>query len=75
MNSRICMCCGEPMSEKGNALSRNPNICASCSSMADGMDEAGVPENSSPASERTEAAPRERFEEKAPERTIHHFPT
>jgi hypothetical protein len=39
MNSRICRCCGEPMPEKGNALSRNPNICASCSSMADGMEE------------------------------------
>ena len=28
------------MVDKGNALSRNPNICASCSSLADGMDEA-----------------------------------
>lgn len=37
MNPRICICCGEPMSEKGNALSRNPNVCASCSSLADGM--------------------------------------
>ena len=39
MNSRICMCCGERMAEQGNVLSRNPNMCASCSSMADGMDE------------------------------------
>ena len=39
MNYRICRCCGEPMPETGNALSRNPNICASCSSMADGMDQ------------------------------------
>jgi hypothetical protein len=38
MNSRICRCCGEPMPNDGNALSRNPNVCASCSSMADGMD-------------------------------------
>lgn len=30
---RICLCCGEPMVEAGNALSRNPNVCASCSSM------------------------------------------
>ena len=37
MNPRVCICCGEPMSERGNALSRNPNMCASCSSMADGM--------------------------------------
>jgi hypothetical protein len=38
MNFRICRCCGEPMPETGNALSRNPNICASCSSMADGIE-------------------------------------
>ncbi len=42
MTSRICICCGEPMSEAGNALSRNPNVCASCSSMADGMEEQSV---------------------------------
>jgi hypothetical protein len=30
------------MSERGGAFSRNPNMCASCSSMADGMgDETG----------------------------------
>jgi hypothetical protein len=38
MNPRICVCCGEPIREGGNALSRNPNVCASCSSLADGMD-------------------------------------
>lgn len=38
---RICICCGEPMVERGNALSRNPNVCASCSSLADGMEDAG----------------------------------
>jgi hypothetical protein len=27
------------MSPEGNALSRNPNMCASCSSMSDGMGE------------------------------------
>jgi hypothetical protein len=32
------------MPEGGNALSRNPNICASCSSMEDGLDEPNVPE-------------------------------
>ena len=31
------MCCCEPMPQGGNALSRNPNVCASCSSMMDGM--------------------------------------
>jgi hypothetical protein len=74
MNSRICVCCGEPMPEKGNHLSRNPNICASCSSMADGMEESCIPESSSPALERTEAAAPDRSEENAPERSIHHFP-
>jgi len=75
MNSRVCVCCGEPMPEKGNALSRNPNICASCSSMADGMDESSVPESSSPAPEATEDFAHDRFEENATEPTIHHFPT
>jgi len=42
MNSRICMCCGERMAERGIVLSRNPNVCASCSSMADGMDESSA---------------------------------
>ena len=38
MKPRICICCGEEISEHGNTLSRNPNLCASCSSLADGMD-------------------------------------
>ena len=45
MNHLICRCCGQPIPEQGNALSRNPNICASCSSMADGMEESNVPES------------------------------
>ena len=36
MRPRVCICCGERMSEE-NSFSRNPNMCASCSSMADGM--------------------------------------
>lgn len=39
MTARICRCCGEPMAEGANAHSRNPNICASCSSIVDGMSE------------------------------------
>jgi hypothetical protein len=39
MLPRICICCGEPMAPGGNALSRNPNICASCSSILDGLEE------------------------------------
>ena len=43
MRPRICICCGEPITEHGNALSRNPNLCASCSSLTDGMDDSGPP--------------------------------
>lgn len=32
------------MAEHGNVLSRNPNICACCSSMTDGMEEPALPE-------------------------------
>ena len=39
MKPRICQYCAEPMVERGNALSRNLNICASCSSRADGLEE------------------------------------
>jgi hypothetical protein len=44
MTSRICKCCGEPMAEGRNDLSRNPSEYASCSSMADGMHESGTTE-------------------------------
>ncbi len=36
------------MSDRGEALSRNPNMCASCSSMLDGMDESGMPQPIAP---------------------------
>lgn len=39
ISRRVCVCCGEPMVPLGDAPSRNPNVCASCSSMADGMGE------------------------------------
>jgi len=42
MNPRVCICCGEPIGEKIAALSRNPNLCSSCSSRADGADDADV---------------------------------
>jgi hypothetical protein len=38
MKPRICRCCGVDILCKGEALLRNPNLCASCSSMADGFD-------------------------------------
>ena len=44
MNPRVCICCGEPIPEMGNAFSRNPNMCASCSSLVDGWPEASQPE-------------------------------
>jgi hypothetical protein len=39
MNPRICICCGEAIGSSGNVLSRNPNLCASCSSIVDGMED------------------------------------
>ena len=41
LNPSICICCGEPMARSGGVLSRNPNMCASCSSIADGSQESG----------------------------------
>jgi hypothetical protein len=61
------------MPEAGNALSRNPNICASCSSMADGMDEspaienAGLAPSQRPVGGRTETIDRDRREDPAAE--------
>lgn len=39
MNPRVCVCCGELISERGGALLPNPNICASCASLLDAMDD------------------------------------
>ncbi|MGA2863326.1 MAG: hypothetical protein ABSF95_02450 [Verrucomicrobiota bacterium] len=41
MYPKICICCGEGISEAGRDFSRNPNLCPSCSSLWDGMDEEG----------------------------------
>jgi hypothetical protein len=64
------------MPETGNALSRNPNICASCSSMADGVEESTASEN--PGSEltpaRMEARADDQREEKAAELAAHQVP-
>ena len=60
MRPRVCICCGELMSERGGSLSRNPNICESCSSLADGADEAAKPAKVLPgASHDSEAAAEE----------------
>ena len=39
MKPRICICCGESLGENGDARSGNPNMCACCSSLWDGMSE------------------------------------
>ena len=78
MNSRICRCCGEPMPEEGNVRSRNPNVCASCSSMADGMDNSTACETArfAPGQEatpaRTDALARDRRVEKTAAPSVHH---
>jgi len=38
MNSRICICCGEPMAPE-NLHSRYAHVCASCASFLDGETE------------------------------------
>jgi RNA polymerase-binding transcription factor DksA len=52
MKPRICLCCGETIPEKGDEFSRNPNMCASCSSLADGMEDSEAPESPRPELER-----------------------
>jgi hypothetical protein len=39
MNCWVCRCCGGPMTEMEDLAARNPNLCAACSSLADGMEE------------------------------------
>ena len=39
------------MKEEGGRLSRNPNLCACCSSILDGMDDETVNESERPAPE------------------------
>jgi len=64
----------------GNALSRNPNICASCSSMADGMEDPTTEENASlaPGPEltpaRTEALDGDLRQDRAAELAAHPVP-
>jgi hypothetical protein len=72
MNSRICRCCGEAMPEQGNNLSRNPNICASCSSMADGMEDSGLRESASLPRNTVESIAEDPLREHALDPAIHH---
>jgi RNA polymerase-binding transcription factor DksA len=45
MKPRVCICCGEPIPERRSDLPRNPNMCASCSNLADGLEELDAPES------------------------------
>jgi hypothetical protein len=36
MNSQICKCCGQHVTEAGAALTRNPNICVACAEAEEG---------------------------------------
>lgn len=38
MHVYVCVRCVQPLAKKSRPLSRNPNICAPCSSLADGLD-------------------------------------
>ena len=60
------------MPEHGNPLSRNPNICASCSSIADGMEESSLAESASLARDATEAVAEDQLQEHAAEHAVHH---
>jgi len=35
MNVPVCICCGQPISEKRSSQSGNPNVCAACVELAD----------------------------------------
>jgi hypothetical protein len=52
LNNRICRCCGEALSPMDNAFSRNPNVCSSCSSMADGVGDTTLFESDDPVQDR-----------------------
>jgi biotin synthase-like enzyme len=39
MSCRVCMCCGEPMSENDLEQFSNPNVCATCLNLTWEMDE------------------------------------
>ena len=39
MSFRVCMCCGEPVSEDDLEQFSNPNVCATCLNLTWEMDE------------------------------------
>ena len=60
------------MPEQGNTLSRNPNICASCSSMADGMEDSSLSESANLQRNTIETVAEDPLHEHAVEPEIHH---
>jgi hypothetical protein len=58
MNPIICMCCGEPISEKGAASYANPNVCVFCTSLLDGIDLGGFAEDAHSNAEQKISDPR-----------------
>ena len=62
------------MPEQGNALSRNPNICASCSSMADGMEESNLPESVPPKPDVATAPAEDQPQRETPAAFQHYVP-
>jgi hypothetical protein len=62
------------MPEHGNPGSRNPNICASCSSIADGMEESSLPESANLTRNTTEAVAEDQLRQHAAESAVHHVP-
>ena len=53
MNNRICICCGEPMTEaERGSWKDNPNVCFACSSFLEEPSETLPPEQ--PAERRVE---------------------
>jgi hypothetical protein len=38
MNAKVCVCCGQALTEKGYHFSRDPALCACCSSLLDCLD-------------------------------------
>jgi hypothetical protein len=43
MKAPVCICCGQPITEKGNDHSRNPNVCETCLNLADALETTNLP--------------------------------
>lgn len=55
MHGKVCRCCGEDMGRFTEALSGNPNICASCASLLDWADDQSRKEKIDAIHDSTEA--------------------